>query len=128
MVELTLTLPRGWRQRGDISWRASSWGLRRIAGGLLLEPLTAGARKKAGIADGAMALRVKYLGNNGPHGAAYRAGVRQGDVVVSYDDRSDLLREGDLLVRAQEHKAGEPVAVTVLRDGKKISMKLEVQE
>jgi hypothetical protein len=129
-AEVTLALPKGWRQRDDISWRASTWGLRRmVAGGMLLETLPAEDRKKAGLPESAMALRVKYLGQNGPHAAAYRAGVRQGDVVVSFDERTDLPRETDLLAQAVlKHKVGDQVAVTVLRDGKKINVTVPMQE
>ena len=39
-VDLTLDLPEGWR-RGDISWRTTTWDLRRMGlGGLWLEELT----------------------------------------------------------------------------------------
>jgi hypothetical protein len=129
-AEVTLTLPKGWRQREDLSWRASSWGLRRMAsGGMLLEELPAEDREKAGLADAAMALRVKYLGQSGPHAAAKQAGFRQGDVLLSVDGRTDLRRETDLL--AQEvinHRPGDRVPVTVLRDGKKVDLMLPMQE
>jgi hypothetical protein len=129
-VALALALPKGWRQREDISWRASTWGLRRMAaGGMLLEELPADQRKKAGLADRGMALRVKYLGQNGPHGAAYRAGFRQDDVLVSFDGRTDLSRETDLLAHAlTERKVGDRVTVTLLRGGKKIDLTLPMQE
>jgi hypothetical protein len=62
-TELTLALPKGWRQRDDISWRVTTWGLRRMAtGGMLLETLLPEGRKKAGLEEKEMALRVKYLG------------------------------------------------------------------
>jgi serine protease Do len=130
-VEVTLTLPKGWRRAEDISWRASTWGLRRMAsGGLLLEDLPAEERKKAGLSETGMALRVKYAGQgNGPHGAAARAGVRQGDVLVSFDGQTDLRRETDLLAYALlNRKVGDTVTATLLRDGKKIEVKLPMQE
>jgi hypothetical protein len=129
-VELALALPKRWRHREDISWRASSWGLRRMAaGGMLLEELPAEARKKAGLSETGMALRVKYLGQGGPHGAAHRAGFRQGDVITSFDERTDLRRETDFLAYAlNNHKAGDQVAATVLRDGKKVNLTLPMQE
>jgi hypothetical protein len=130
-MELTLTLPKGWRQHDDISWRASTWGLRRIAaGGMPLEVLPDEDRKKAGLSDKEMALRVKNAPKvGGPHGAAERAGFRQGDVIVSFDEKTDLLRETDLLVYAlKHHKTGDQIAVTVLRDGKKMELKLPMQE
>src|SRR5262249_53649301 len=59
-VSLTLTLEKGWRHADDISWRSSTWGLRRMAtGGLLLETLPADERP-AGVAKDGMALRVKH--------------------------------------------------------------------
>src|SRR5262249_41083258 len=68
---LTLELPKGWRQRDDISWRASSWGLRRMGlGGLLLERMSPDDRSKAGLPESGMALRVKHVGQYGPHAAA----------------------------------------------------------
>jgi hypothetical protein len=130
-AELTLTLPKGWRQRDDISWRASTWGFRRMAsGGMLLETLPAEDRKKAGLPETGMALRVKYAGGGGgPHGAAQRAGFRQGDVLIAFDERTDLPREADLLAHAlNSHKVGDKVAVTVLRDGRKVSLTLPMQE
>ncbi len=77
-----------------------------------------------------MALRVKWPGGgNGPHGAALRAGFRQGDVLVSFDGRTDLPRETDLIAYAlRAHRPGEKVPVSVLRDGKKRVLSLPMQE
>jgi hypothetical protein len=128
-VELTLTLPKGWRQREDLSWRVSSWGLRRMAlGGMLLEELPAAGRKQAGLPETAMALRVKHVGQGGPHAAAKQVGFTPGDVVIAFDGRTDLLRETDLFAHAlTRRKAGDRVAVTVLRDGRKLELMLPIQ-
>src|SRR5262249_53368531 len=85
-AELTRALPKGWRQRDDVSWRVTTWGLRRMAtGGMLLETLLPEERKRVGLDEKDMAVRVKYLGGGGgPHGAAGRAGFRQGDVLISF--------------------------------------------
>jgi hypothetical protein len=130
-VTLNLPLAKGWRQRDDLSWRVGSWGLRRMAtGGMLLEDVPPGERKKAGISEQAMALRVRHLGGgSGPHGAAMRAGFRQRDVLVTFDGKDDLRRETDVLVHAlNNHRSGEQVAVTVLRAGKRIELKLPIQK
>jgi S1-C subfamily serine protease len=97
---------------------------------MLLEGLSAEERKKAGLPEVGMALRVAYLPEGGPpHGTARRAGFRAGDVVVSFDGRTDLLRETDLLAHALTHrKAGEQVAVTVLRGGGKVNLTLPMQD
>jgi hypothetical protein len=129
-LQLTLTLPKGWRQQGDISWRVSTWGLRRMAlGGLVLEGLSPEERKQAGLAETAMALRVRHVGQYGPHAAAQKAGFRQEDIVVAFDDRTDFPREDDLLAYAVNHrKPGDRVAVTVLRDGQRIRLMLPMQD
>jgi hypothetical protein len=127
---LTLALPPGWRRADDLSWRASSWGLRRMAlGGLLLEPLPAGERPKLKAPADGMALRVKHVGQYGPHAAAQKAGFKKDDVLVSFDGRSDLKRETDLLVFAlTERKVGDRVPVTVLRGGKRVELVLPMQD
>ncbi len=129
-MELAWALPAGWRRRDDISWRSSSWGLRRMAtGGMLLESLPADERP-AGVGKDGMALRVKYAGGgSGPHAAAKNAGFQAGDVIVSFDGRSDLTRETDLLAYAlRAHKPGEKVAVKVVRGGKPVELTLPMQE
>lgn len=129
-IQLNLQLSGGWRQRDDISWRASTWGLRRMAlGGMLLEQLPPEGRQKMGLPDKGMALRVKYVGQNGPHAAAKRAGFREGDILVAFDNRSDLNRETDLIAHAlRNHRVGEQVAVKVRRDGAEVTLKLPLQE
>jgi S1-C subfamily serine protease len=97
-------------------------------GGLLLEELPAEERTRAKVANG-MALRVKHVGQFGPHAAAKNAGFRQGDIIVRFAGRTDLLRDSDLIAYAvNQHKAGERVAVTVLRDGQSIELMLPMQE
>ena len=69
------------------------------------------------------------LGQNGPHGAAKQAGVRQGDIVVAFDGKTDLRRETDLLAYAiTAHQPGDKVEVTVQRDGQKTNLVLPMQE
>jgi hypothetical protein len=127
-VEVLLDLPKGWRQLDDISWRVSTWGLRRmVLGGMILEGLTPEERKKAGSGETGMALRVKNLGQSGPHGAARQAGLAQGDVIVAYDGSSDLLRETDVIAHGLQRPIGERVAVTVLRGGKKMTFMVPMQ-
>lgn len=128
-VELTLTLDDGWRRAGDLSWRASTWGLRRMAtGGLVLEPASADQRAKLELPPEAMALLVKYAGEYGPHAAGKQAGFRKGDVIVEFDGRTDLRRESDLLRHGlQQRRVGERVEVKVWRDGRTETFKLPMQ-
>jgi serine protease Do len=126
-VPLTLTLKSGWRQRDDISWRASTWGLRRMAtGGLLLEDP---AERPAGLSKENMALRIKHVGQFGPHAAAKNAGFQVGDIIVSFDGKTDLKRETDLLAYSmRSHKPGDKVPVVVFRGGKNVNLTLPMQE
>lgn len=126
---LTLTLVPGWRRRDDISWRSSSWTLRRMTtGGLVLEEVPQDERT-AGVPAQGMALRVKHVGQYGPHAAARNAGFRAGDIIVSFDGKTDLLRETDLLAYAANHNpSGTQVDVVAIRGGKRVSLKLPMQE
>src|SRR4051794_23453807 len=117
-VDLTLDLPEGWR-RGDISWRTTTWDLRRMGlGGLWLEELTGEQREEAKLPGDVMALRVKHLGEYGEHAVAKRAGFRKGDILVSFDGRSGRMSESELLAYTlQRKRPRDEVPVTVLRDG-----------
>jgi len=128
-IDVTWVLATGWRQRDDISWRASAWGLRRMTtGGMLLEALAAGDRP-AGVAKDGMALRAKHVGQFGPHAAAKAAGFQVGDVIVSFDGKTDLARETDLFAHAATaRKAGDKVPVKVVRGGKTVELVLPMQE
>jgi len=126
---LTLKLEDGWRQKDDISWRVSSWGLRRMTtGGMLLEEATAEHRQKAGVATNKMALHVKNVGQYGPHAAAKNAGVQKDDILIAYDGNSDLLREADIFRHGmQVLKPGQIAPITIFRSGKQIELKLPIQ-
>lgn len=128
-MPLMVTLDKGWRQRDDLSWRASSWDLRRMTtGGMLLEELPAADRKQAGLAETALALRAKHVGQFGPHAAAKQAGFRQGDVLITVNGKSDRMSESDLMATlAKEKRPGDKVPVTVLRDGQKVELMLPMQ-
>jgi hypothetical protein len=127
-VELTLDLPAGWR-RGDISWRATTWDLRRMGlGGLRLMELTGRQRDEAKLAGDVMALEVRHAGEYGEHAVAKRAGVQKGDVLVSFDGLTERMSESELLAYAlQKKRAGDEVAVTVLRKGKRETLKFVLQ-
>lgn len=128
-LPVKLTLPKGWRQQGDISWRVSTWGLRRMAtGGLLLESLPPEEAQKVGLKDATMGLRVKHVGAFGAHAAAKNAGFQVGDIIVSFDGKTNFAREADLMTYAMmQHKPGEKIAVTILRNGKNVELSLPMQ-
>ena len=97
-------------------------------GGLLLESLLPEERQQAKVPDKGMALRVKHVGQFGPHAAAKQAGFLKDDILVSFDGRTDLNRETDLLAHALTHrKPGDRVAVKVMRGDKTIELMLPMQ-
>ncbi|MDA0591143.1 MAG: Trx7/PDZ domain-containing (seleno)protein [Planctomycetota bacterium] len=128
-LSLKLSLEDGWRRSSDLSWRATTWGLRRMAsGGLLLETLPDDARRELSLPRDAMALRVKHAGKYGPHGTAHRIGFKEGDIITEFDSRNDLLAEQNLLTYVvTSKKAGDKVPVKVLRGSQKLSFKLPIQ-
>jgi serine protease Do len=128
-VELELSLPAGWRAKGDISWRASSWDLRRmVTGGMLLEDLSDDERAKLGLDRTSMALRAKHVGQYGEHATAKNAGFLKDDVVLAIGGNSGRMTESALFARlTATTKPGDKLAVTVLREGKKVELTLPMR-
>ena len=124
-LSLDLVLPEGWRSKGDISWRGSSWDLRRVVlGGMRLKPLPE-ARQK-GLTG--MALQVAHLGEHGEHGVAYRSGLRKEDILLSFDGRDDLLSESSVLAHGlQKRKSGDRVRVKILRGKRRMEFVFKLQ-
>lgn len=129
-LEVTLTLEDGWRRAGDITWRVSTWGMRRmVIGGLVLEALPLAERSQRNVTGDGMALLIKKVGQYGAHAAAKRAGFQQGDVIVEFNGRDDLMTEADVLAYGvTDLKAGDKIDVTVLRKGARKTLKLPMQE
>jgi hypothetical protein len=125
----TLTLAPGWRRKSDLSWRASTWDLRRMAmGGLVLEDFPPAERAKAGLPVTLLGLRVKTVGQWGSHAVAKQAGFREGDIIVAIDGKVERMTESELLGSlAARTKPGDKVLVTVLRGGQKIEIALPIQ-
>jgi hypothetical protein len=128
-LDLILTLKPGWRQRDDISWRATTWELRRMAtGGMLLEAVPDEERSQAGLPETGMALKVRHVGQYPPHDAAKQAGFRAGDVIVALGKHTDLVRETDFINTAlREYRIGQAMPVALLRGGKRLMLDLPVQ-
>jgi hypothetical protein len=120
MLDLTLELEEGWR-RGDISWRATTWDLRRMGlGGMRLDDLTAEERNAANLPADALALRVRHVGEYGAHAIAKQAGFQKGDILITFDGQRGRMSESELLAYSvQQKRPGNVVAVTILRNGEK---------
>ncbi len=129
-VNLELCLPEAWRRLDDISWRSSSWMLRRmVLGGILLESMSAEEMKAEGLKEDDMALRVKHVGQFGPHATAHKAGVLKGDILLGFDEKTNLLRESDIFFYAiDSRKAGDMVSLTLKRNKNILQIKIPIQE
>lgn len=128
LVRGTLALPKGWR-RGDISWRVTTWDLRRMAtGGLKLEDATAQERRAAGLRDDQLALRVEHVGQYGEHAAAKRAGFRKDDLIVGVEGGDRPLSESELISFVlQQRGRGAKIPVTVRRGDRLLELNLPTQ-
>ena len=129
-LDVTITLDEGWRRQSDIGWRVTSWPLRRmVTGGLKLDELPDEGRARYKLDDDDLALLVEHVGQYGPHAAAKRAGFQKGDIIVDVAGESSRMRESDLLAHLmQRTRPGEKVAVTVLRNGRRMSLSLPMQK
>jgi hypothetical protein len=123
-----LSLPARWREQDDISWRASTWELRRRAlGGLYLVEVHPDDRAKLDLPANRLCLKVSHAGRYAPHNLAYEAGVRDGDIVIQFDGHEHPLRETDLIARTLQNRASDdPARVTVLRSGQRLEFEFPV--
>ncbi|RUL87588.1 Trx7/PDZ domain-containing (seleno)protein [Tautonia sociabilis] len=121
IIPVTLRLPDDWRTSGNISWRVSSWDLRRQAlGGMKLSDLGDEAREDRGLSQDAMALNADHVGQYGEHAIAKRAGLLAGDLIVSFDGLDRRMSESQLFAHVlQNRQPGDRIPLVVLRDGER---------
>ncbi|MFN5468200.1 MAG: Trx7/PDZ domain-containing (seleno)protein [Pirellulaceae bacterium] len=127
-LEITVQLEDGWKRRGDLSWRASTWELRRrTLGGLHLVSLDEEARRIQSIALGHMALRVRHVGQFAPHDVAKRSGFLEDDIVIAWDGLDQDHSETDLIARTLQLPAErQSISVEVLRGTKRMQLELPI--
>ena len=131
-INLTLTLNPGWRKGSDISWRTTTGELRLVAlGGMVLQDLSNIERQRNGIGETEMALNVERVSRGGRRSSgqtnAERAGIRRGDIVIAYGDRTDRLTESGIIgyVLQDEPKA-KRLPIKLLRNGEQIAVELSL--
>lgn len=123
----SLILPAGWR-KGDISWRVTTWDLRRmVLGGLVLETLPDVDREKLGLAKTSLALRVKNLGQYGEHATAKKAGFEKDDVIVGLNGQRTALTESQLIATTLAKPKGTLVPFQVMRGNKSLDLAIPMQ-
>jgi len=127
--EATISLPAGWREKSDLSRRVGTWPMRAMAfGGMKLQDLDDDQRRRLNLSLDALALEVPHLGQYNKHGAAKRQGFQKGDIIVEIDGSSQRMTESALLARhLLTRKPGEKVPTVVLRNGKRVELKMPIQ-
>ena len=126
---LTLTLAKGWRQQGDISWRATSWDLRRITlGGMRLETLPEDQRRELNLPADQLALRAKWVGQYNEHAVAKKAGFLKVDIVLAIDGDRSPITESRLIAKfVQTKRPGDKITMTVLRGQQRLELSFAQQ-
>ncbi len=129
-AEATLALAAGWRHADDFSWRLVTWGMRhRLMGTEPLEIVGAGEKKNLGVAENAMALRIKnfppdWVKDKNPQA---QQKLKPGDVIVNVDGKTNLMTEGEFLGYLMQKKGpGQAVNMTVVRGGKPQSVQMTI--
>lgn len=124
-----IRLSEGWRAKSDLSWRVTTWDLRRAAfGGMKLDDVPDEERSSLKLGPDALALRAEHVGQYGAHAKAKQAGFQKGDVIVEVDGARTRMTETQLLAKnLAEHKPGESVPVKVVRGGREVSLQLPIQ-
>lgn len=113
---LSLSLPSGWRRKGDFSWRASTEIISPLPDES--EDLSADERKPLGLSPAAVAIRVKWPVR----------GFQKDDVIVEIDGRRSGMTCSEFLAYASQKKApGEKIAVAVLRGGRELKLQIEAR-
>jgi len=91
--------------------------------GVGIQSVTPEIAKSFGLTEARGAL----VGDVMPNGPAHKAGIRQGDVIVSFDGHQ-VKNANDLPRLAAETPVGRSIAVVVKRDGKDHAFTLKVEE
>ncbi len=130
-IDLTLTLNPGWRKGSDISWRTTTGELRFVAlGGMVLKDLPNAERQRGGIGEKEMALRVDNIWRRGRNSDsnAQKAGIRRGDIITGYGDRTDRLTEtGVIAYVLQEAPQAKTLPIKLLRNGEQVEIELSLE-
>ena len=125
VVATTLQLNGNWKTSGDPWWRPST----EVAGpngGFWAVELSAAQKRNAGIGPEALGLKVTFLFPR--HPTPRQSDVRLGDVLVQLGDKREKMNTRQMHAYLQmNHNYGDRVPITVLRQGKKKSLVLQLR-
>lgn len=117
MATAIVSLQPGWR-KGDISWRASMYGMPPKPG-LWVEATEEAKKRKLGIASDKLALTVR-----GVFGSDVRkAGLKKNDVIVQFGDETNHHAPGEFHahLRLNYFQPNAKLALRLMRDNKPIA-------
>jgi hypothetical protein len=127
-INVSLRLPAGWRGHSDISFRPTTWDLRRMAtGGIVFEDLGADERERHNLNADRLALIIKHVGEYGEHAAGKNAGFQRGDILIAVEGRAQRQTESQLIASLLDKRPGEKVRMKVLRGDKELELSLPMQ-
>ena len=118
-LQRTVSLTGNWRQT-DISWRASMWNLRPRVG-IHAPEITVEEKRELGLSLTDMALKAKWIPNQG----ARRAGLKDGDIIIEVAGNRQAMSTAqfNLLIRLN-YQSGDRVPVKILRRSQTLSLQL----
>lgn len=114
-------------KRYDISWRGSMWSISPRMN-VWAPELPAEKREALGIGRNDGALEVRWINRGAPGGrAAFEAGLRQGDVIVALDGKDVPNHPTRFQLHIKlNYKVGDRLPLTVLRNGRKKQISVEL--
>jgi serine protease Do len=121
-LEGKLEVAEGWR-RTNLTWRASMLDILPSLP-VSAEDLTAAEKKTLGLPEKQAAFRQdKFV-----HSTLKAVGLKAGDVVVALDGKTVEGAMDDFLgLVRREHLVGDTIALTVLREGKSVELKITLK-
>ena len=124
-----LSLPANWKQLTDWAWRGSVWSsppvLRTWA-----PHLTSEQKKARGLSENQLALLVKWINRKEKGGReVFKAGIREGDVILAIGDRSDNMTTREFQAHLKTTcKIGDSIELKILRGKKEMTFSVPLVE
>jgi predicted metalloprotease with PDZ domain len=118
----TLAVAEGWRKT-NLTWRPSLLDLLPSLP-FSADDLTAAEKKSLGLEESRAAIRQGMR----VHESLQEAGVQAGDLIIGFDGKAINGDIGDLLgfVR-KNYLVGDTITINVVRDGKRVDLKMELK-
>ncbi len=121
-LDASLKLPEGWRKT-DITWRTSIQDMLPSAR-LYGRDLKSDERTKHGLSARQLAFWQKFP----VHAQAQAAGVRDGDIILGFDNKQLEINSYDFLGYVRRtYIVGDRVMINILRDGKRLNLPMTLK-